>query len=128
MCIRMYIFNFKKQQINKQAKNNNERRHKKQKKKREYLRKIDFKKLNLRPSGWKFFSSPTFSETTLFFFFCLSKAKWKKLCFDCFRCWGKKMWCVLRRTKNKWNNQGTMMSIIFVSSNEVSHFTQQEMH
>ena len=50
MCIRMYIFNFKKQQ-NKQAKNKNERKHKKQKKKREYLRKIDFKKLNLRPSG-----------------------------------------------------------------------------
>ena len=51
----------------------------------------------------------------------------KETLFRLFSLLRKKMWCVLRRAKNKWNNQGIMMPIIFVSSNEVSYFTQQEM-
>ena len=41
MCMRLYIFKFKKQQTNNNKKNKNQKKQKKLMKKREYLRKID---------------------------------------------------------------------------------------
>ena len=57
-CVSEYIFNFKKQT----------KKQKQKKKKREYFRKIDFKK-NLRPPGWRFFSSLAFPQTRVLFYF-----------------------------------------------------------
>ena len=67
MCIRIYIFNFKKQQTNKQT---NKTLIKKAKgtKEDKWISPVkkSIKKLNLQPLGWRFLLSPTFPEKTFF--------------------------------------------------------------
>ena len=50
------------------SKKNKKQQQKKLKKKREYFRKTDLRKINLRPPGRRFFSSLAFLETRVFFF------------------------------------------------------------
>ena len=57
--------NKKKQEYKKTPK---KQQQKKLKKKREYFRKTDLRKINLRPPGRRFFSSLAFLETRVFFF------------------------------------------------------------
>ena len=67
MCIKIYIFNFKKQISKKNTNTKKEyKKDKKLKKKIEYLRKIA-QIINLRPPGWRFFSSPACPEIRVFF-------------------------------------------------------------
>ena len=66
MCIRVCIFDFKKQ-TNKQKKNKDtKKKQKKLKKKREYLRKIDLKKFEVCEDFCR--HSPASPETRVFFF------------------------------------------------------------
>ena len=71
MYIRIYIFNFKKQRTNKQTKTIIKKT-KKTKKEKRISPENRFKKINLRPLGWRFFMSPTFPETRVFSFFSLA--------------------------------------------------------
>ena len=67
-CVLEYIFLFSKNKQTSKRKARVQREQKKLKKKREYIREIDQKKLNLRAPGLRFFSSPAFPETRIFFF------------------------------------------------------------
>ena len=70
MCIRIYIFNFKNKQTS-ENKTKNTKKQKKLKKNRDYLRKIESKKIRGRP-GEDFSHHPHFRKQKLFyFFFCL---------------------------------------------------------
>ena len=60
------IFNFKKQ-TNKRKKSENANKAKETKEEKR-ISKENWSKNNLQPSGWRFFSSPAFPETRVFFF------------------------------------------------------------
>ena len=68
MCIRIYIFNFKKWQTNKQKKKQESKKAKENNEEKKISLENWLNK-NLQPSGWRFFSSPAFQETRLFFFY-----------------------------------------------------------
>ena len=51
MCIRIYIFNFKKQQTNKQTKNQKSKKAKETKEEKRISLENQLKKINLRPPG-----------------------------------------------------------------------------
>ena len=70
MCIRIYIFNFKKHQTNKQKKTRikKAKQAKQTKEEKRNLRKIDLKKEVCIHSGEDFFSSTAFPETRVIFF------------------------------------------------------------
>ena len=70
LCSRTYIFNFKRQ-TNKQKNPWIQKQQKKLKKKIEYLWYLkSIQKINLRPPVWRFYSSPAFPETRVFFWPC----------------------------------------------------------
>ena len=66
MCIRIYIFNFKKQTSKKTTTNKQEYKKTKETKEENMFSKNRLKKINLRP-GWRFFSSPVFPGTRVLF-------------------------------------------------------------
>ena len=66
MCIRIYVFNFKKQTNKQKNKNTIKARQTEQEKRISPENRL--KKINLRPPGWRFFLSPAFPETRVFSF------------------------------------------------------------
>ena len=68
MCIRIHIFNFKKQTSKeKQNKARIQKKTKEIKEEKRIFPENRFKKINLRLLGRRFFSSPAFPETRVFF-------------------------------------------------------------
>ena len=65
MCIRIHVFNFKKQ-TNK-PKNKNTKKAKETKEEKRISQENRLRKINLRLPGWRFFSSPAFPEKRVLF-------------------------------------------------------------
>ena len=65
-CVSEYIFLISKKQTNKQKKQESINA-KETKERKENISLQSIKRVNLRPSGWRFFSSPSFPETRVFF-------------------------------------------------------------
>ena len=130
MCIRVYIFNFKKQL-------NMQKKQKKNKKKQEYKKATEtieetrifpenrFKKVNLRTPGWRFSSSLAFPKTRVIFFgLRKKKALWNIFGFENLKKNGVKsikMFCEQKFMIMKWRYAYKTNSSKTVSMMSIKH-------